>query len=231
MGNKRLIIAIIIVILLIAGIIGGYFYLQNSTKQAQILQEESKKLAETDLTEEEIDMQIKTSGKYAIVEETMKNYLNDVRDTYLEIKDYCDDEAIAEILSPENIEADAEELTVVKQKVDEHASKLDEYKNKMNTLVEEDNIMQAIESKDLRNYYIDIYKNVMMNEATQANLTTAKTAADEAQEEAWQKIDGLEDVVEFLADNTKYWEVSEGRIQFTNVNKLTEYYSLLNKSM
>lgn len=230
MGNKKLIIAIIVVILLIVGIISGYFYLQNNTKQARVLQEEATKLAQTDITTEEIDMEIKTKGKYAVVEEAMKNYLNDARNTYLEIKNYCNDEEISKILSPENIEADETELSVVKQKVDEYANKLEECKNKINGISEEDIIMQVIEEKKLSNYYKEIYINVMLSDETQQNLLKAKELSEEAQEDAWVKIEGLEEVVEFLADNTKYWEINDGKIQFTNVNKLTKYYELLNAS-
>lgn len=228
MGNKRLIVAIIIVILLIVALIGGYLYLQNSTKQAKILQEEATQLAQLDITKEDINMQTKTTGKYAIVEETVKNYINDVKNMYNEMNNYCNDEAISQILSAENIQADDEELTVVEQKVNEYASKLEEYRTKAETITDENTIMQKINEKNLSDYYVEIYRSIMLNEAVQANLSSTKTLIEEAQEEAWAKIEGLEEVVEFLVENTRYWDIEDGKIQFTNVNKLTQYYQLLN---
>ena len=34
---------------------------------------------------------------------------------------------------------------------------------------------------------------------------------------------------QFLKENEKYWTIKEDKIQFNNVNKMTEYYGLLNK--
>lgn len=229
MGNKRLIFAIIIVILLIAGLIGGYLYLQNSREQASILQEELTNIVEMNLSENDIDMTIKTTGKYGVVEETIKNYLNDVKNTYNSVENYCNDDELSQILSTENIEADDENLSVVKQKVEEYSTKLDEYKEEINLIDDESNITKAIENKNLSDYYDNIYKNVMLSDAMKQNLESIKTKAEEAQEEAWTKLDGLNNTVDFLEENTKYWEISDGKIQFTNVNKLAEYYNLLNE--
>lgn len=231
MGNRKLIIAIIVVVLLIAALIGGYLYLRNSTEQASILQEEATTIAESDLTTDEINMEIKTQGNYAVVEETMKNYLNDVRNTYLEIQRYANNEIVSEVLSAENIQADAIDLTVVEQKADEYASKLEEYQSKIQTIDKESSIMSLIEEKELSDYYIDIYENIMLSDAVKLNLANIKSDAESTLEEAWEKIDALDEVIEFLKDNTRYWDIEDGKIQFTNVNKLTEYYSLLNGAM
>lgn len=231
MGNKKLVIAIIVVIILIAGLIGGYFYLQKSTEQAKVLQEEATKLSQTDLKKEEIDMEIKSTGKYAIVEETMKNYLNDIRNLYLELENTCNDDAVSQIISAENIEADPEELTVVKEKIEEYSQQIDDNQSKLDSALNEENIMNAIEEKNLRNYYNDIYENVMLDERTQENLKSVKESIKDDQDEIWAKIDALNEVADFLVENTRYWEISDGKIQFTNVNKLTEYYELLNGTM
>ena len=230
MGNKKLIIAIIVVVLLIAGIVGGYLYLQNGSKQAEILQEEAKKIAETDILKDEIDMQIKAGGQYGKVEETVKNYLNDVRNTYLEVKSYCNDEEISKILSAENIKQDSKELSVVNEKIDNLSQKLEDIKAKTEKIADENNILDAIKEKNLKSNYVDVYKNIMLNETIQAKLTQAKQEIEQEIEQAWKKIENLEQTVNFLKDNAKYWNLNGDKIQFTNVNKLAEYYELLNNN-
>lgn len=228
MGNKKLIIAIIIVLLLIGALVGSFLYMRNNSLQAAKLQEEMKKLAESDFLNEEIDMAIKTKGDYGKVEEAVKEYLSDVKNTYNGLKDFGSNTEISTILSAENISADPDGLTVVQQKVDEYKQKLNELKTKSTTIASEDAILEAIEDKEVKDNYIDVYKSIMLSEAVEAQLKSAQQKAEAELETAEEKLAGLEKVVEFLKVNSKYWDVDEGRLQFTNVNKLGEYYQLLN---
>lgn len=225
---KKYIIAIIIVLLLIGALVGGFLYMRNNSLQAAKLQEEMKNLAESDFLNEEIDMTIKTKGDYGKVEEAVKEYLSDVKNTYNGLKDFGSNTEISTILSAENISADPDGLTVVQQKVDEYKQKLNELKTKTATIASEDAILEAIEDKEVKDNYIDVYKSIMLSEAVEAQLKSAQQKAEAELETAEEKLAGLEKVVEFLKVNSKYWDVDEGRLQFTNVNKLGEYYQLLN---
>lgn len=228
MGTKRLIFAIIVVILLIGGLIGGYYYLQNSSSQAAVLQKEMEELIKLDMLNDEIDTKSKAFGNYGKVEESVKSYLVDVKNTYTSMKDFCNEEQIEQVLSAENINGDPVELLVVKQKIDGKKKELKDLINKTENLRDNDQIMKTIKEKNLKDYYLDIYKNIMENEAMQANLEAAENKIKDEQEEAEQRLEGLEDAAEFLQKNNKYWEVNDGKIQFTNTNKLAEYLEVLN---
>lgn len=228
MGTKRLIFAIIVVILLIGGVIGGYYYLQNSSSQAAVLQEEMGEVVKLDIINDEIDTKPKAFGNYGKVEESVKQYLVDVKNTYTSMKDFCNEEQIEQVLSAENINGDPVELLVVKQKIDDKKKELKDLINKTENMRDNDQIMEAIKEKNLKDYYLDVYKNIMENEAMQANLKAVEDKTKDEQEEAEQRLEGLEDAAEFLQKNTKYWEVNDGKIQFTNTNKLAEYLEVLN---
>ena len=230
MGTKRLIFAIIVVILLIGGVIGGYYYLQNSSSQAAVLQEEMEALVKLDILNDEIDTKTKAFGNYWKVEEAVKQYLIEVKNTYTSMRDFCNEEQSSQVLSAENINGDPVELLVVKHKIEDKNQELKDLINKTENLRDNDQIMKTIKEKNLKDYYIDVYKNIMENEAMQANLELAEDKIKDEQEEAEQRLEGLEDAVDFLAKNTKYWEINEGRIQFTNTNKLAEYLEVLNGS-
>ena len=154
--------------------------------------------------------------------------MNDARKIYLDVTQFCNNEQVSQMLSAENIQADPEKLTVVEQKLDEYEKKLDDYLLQTDNISSEISIMEKIDEKNLSNYYKDIYKNVMLNEATQEKLEMVKTAVSSAQEVAEERLDEMRDVIDFLIENKKYWELGDGKIQFTNINKLTEYYQLLN---
>ena len=228
MGTKRLVFAIIVVILLIAGVIGGYYYILNGSRQATVLQEEMAKVIEKDLLDEEIDMQIKSLGNYGKVETAVKEYLNDVRNTFYSMQTFCNAEQVEQILSATNIEQDSEELSVVKTKVDEKKQELEDLINKTQNIRDNDTILKALEGKNIKENYIDVFKNIMQDEAVQTKLLAVEEKTKDEYEEAEQRLEGIEDAVEFLEKNTKYWEVNEGKIQFTNTNKLAEYLEVLN---
>ena len=228
MGTKRLIFAIIVVILLIGGLIGGYYYIQNSSSQAAVLQKEMESLLELNIINDEIDMKTKALGNYGKVEESVKTYLTDVKNTFTSMKDFCNDEQASQILSAENINGDPVELLVVKQKVDEKKDELKKLITKTENIRENDQMMEAIKEKNLKDYYVDIYKNIMENENMQANLQAAEEKIKDEQEEAEERMEALDNTVEFLKKNSNYWEINDGKIQFTNTNKLAEYLEVLN---
>ena len=43
------------------------------------------------------------------------------------------------------------------------------------------------------------------------------------------KVNQIDKISEFLKKNSDSWEIKDDKIQFTNLNRMTEYYSLLNK--
>ena len=45
----------------------------------------------------------------------------------------------------------------------------------------------------------------------------------------YEKINKIDKIKEFLEKNKDSWTISDDKIQFTNLNRMTEYYNLLNK--
>ena len=80
MENKRVVIAIIVMIILIVGIIGGaYFFSGFTNKQTKLLTDETNKILQADITTENIDLDIKTSKNYAVVEKAIKEYVSELK--------------------------------------------------------------------------------------------------------------------------------------------------------
>ena len=73
MENKKTIVGMIIIIILIIALIAVTILYNNfSETQLNLLTEESNKLIQQDLINEEIDKEIKTQKDYAVVEKTIK---------------------------------------------------------------------------------------------------------------------------------------------------------------
>ena len=73
MENKKKIIGMVLIIILIIALIAVTILYNNfSETQLNLLTEESNKLIQQDLINEEIDEEIKTQKDYAVVEKTIK---------------------------------------------------------------------------------------------------------------------------------------------------------------
>lgn len=230
MKNKKVLTAIIAVVVVVAVIaIGVFSYIaQNNAKQLKTLNEETEKLSKLDITKDSIDMEIKTTGKYAIVEETMKNYLNETKTVMSEIIELCNNSDLDQILSSDNISKDAPDFVESKEKLTTFKTQINEYIEKCDNLLNKENIENAINDKGVNDYYKQLYINSMLDEETNENLEKTREELKTSAEEVNKVIEGLEKVINFLVENKNDWTVSGGKIQFTNITKLREYYNILN---
>lgn len=88
MENKKVIVAIVIVVILIVGIVCGTFIFGNFNKeQTKLLTEESNKILQSDISKDNIDFDIKTQKNYAIVEKSIKEYVSELKNIYVEMEE------------------------------------------------------------------------------------------------------------------------------------------------
>lgn len=231
MKNKKVLIGVIIAVVVVAiALVGGYFYnQQNKTKQENVLNEEVEKLSKLDLTKDEIDMNIKTKGKYAIVEKTMKDYMKETQTVMTELIDLFNNSDLDKTLSSENLSKDAPEFAETKEKLTSLKTKLSEYSEKCDQLLTAENIENAINDKGVSTYYKKLYVNLMLDDETRESIEKERTELKNSIQEVNKAIEGLEKIVNFLTENKDEWTVTDGRIQFKSITKYKEYYQIVNE--
>lgn len=228
MENKKTIIGIIIVVILIVGIVvGSYIFNDFSTKQLNILTEETNQLLQTDIATQEINFEIKTEKKYAIVEKSMKEYLLKLQNIYKEVEEINTQINPNDIFSAQHIEdKNFEEIdTIIMDYKEKSKTSIEEYEK----LVKEENIVNYIEQKDLTNYYKDLYKTAMLSDVMKSQYNLLKDKIEKQKDKLTDRLISLEKVEKFLEDNDKSWTTKDDKIQFTNLNIMTQYYNLLNE--
>ena len=85
-NQKTKIILGVIAIIVIVAIVGIAGFINYHKKQVELLNQEAEKILNIQITnsdgsinkDAQIDMEIKTKGSYSVVEETLKQYLNEV---------------------------------------------------------------------------------------------------------------------------------------------------------
>lgn len=228
MENKKTIIGIIILVILIVGIVVvSYLHNEFSKEQLNILTEETNKLLQSNISTQEIDFQIKTEKKYAVVEKAIKEYLAKLQNIYKEVEEINTQINPNDIFSAQHIEdKNFEDIdTIINDYKEKSKTSIEEYEK----LVEEKNIVNYIEQKDLTNYYKDLYKTAMLSDVMKSQYDLLKEEIQNQKDKLTDKLSSLEKIEKFLEDNDKSWTTKDDKIQFTNLNIMTQYYNLLNE--
>ena len=231
MENKKTKIGIIILILLIVGlIVVSYFYNDFNTKQLALLTEEANKILEADLAQEDIDLQTKTENNYAKVENAIKEHILKLKNIYKEMEEMASGINPNLIFSAQNMQ---------EKNLDEIDNIINEYKEKSQSLIEnyeelvsEEKIAENINNVDIpirKEYYINLYNEVMLSEVMQNQYNELDEQIKNEKGRLYEKLNKLEKIKTFLESNEDFWEIENDKIQFTNLNKMTEYYNLLNQ--
>lgn len=231
MENKKLIIGIIIVVILIIGIaVSAISFGKFDKEQVKLLADETNKLLEADIVKDEIDLEIKTKKKYAIVEKSIKEYLSKLKNIYVATQEIENQINPNDIFSAQNIEG--KDFSKVNEIINDYKEKsennMDEYKE----LIKEENILNNINSKNIsgkKDYYVDLYKTVMLSDSMKQKFESLGSQIEKEKDKVTEKLNNIEKIEKFLKENDKYWEIKDGKIQFNSVSKITEYYNLLNK--
>ena len=231
MENKKTIIAIIIVLILIVGLVGiTSIFTDFSTKQTKLLTEESNKILKSDISKDNIDFDIKTEKNYAIVEKAIKEYISDLKNIYVEMEEMNTGINPNNIFSARNMQD--KDLKEIDEIINEYKEKSQNCISELEEMITEEKISENISKKDIspRNeYYTDLYNTVMLSNVMKNQYRSLEEKVKDGKSKLYDKLNKIDKIKKFLEENTDSWTIKEDKIQFTNLNKMTEYYNLLNQ--
>lgn len=78
-------------------------------------------------------------------------------------------------------------------------------------------------------YYTELYNTVMLSDVMKKQYNSLEEKVKDEKSELYDKINKIDKIKEFLEKNKDAWTIKDDKIQFTNLNRMTEYYNLLNK--
>ena len=205
MKNKKVIITMIIIIVLILALISGIFMYNNFQQQElRQLTEEANKLLQQDLINDEIDNEIKTKKNYAIVEKTIKEYLTNIKNTYLEIEQLNSTLDADEIFSASNVEN--KKFKNVDKLVEENKQKGKENLEKCKNLITEENIIEAIDSQKFssnKEYYIEVYKTIMLSDSMKKQYEKLEQKVEKSKDKLYNNLTIISNTKKYLENNSK----------------------------
>ena len=219
--STKIIIALLIVIALIGGLI-GYFVIRD-LKQEKILDDEMDKIASLDITKDEIDMEIKTTGDYAKIEKILKTYLSDYGKKAKTILEQSDDKSFSEVLNVVNLKKDAPEFINSEKTILAMNAVVKEI-DKLIEMTDEKYMMSLIEKEKLDDYYIDLFKKELFDESVIKDLEEAKSQLIVVKKKIENLANVYTEAIKLLKDSKGKWEVSNNQLYFYN-NELADKYN------
>lgn len=204
--------------------LGGVLLAMN-VRQVGVLQEEVSKILETSASGDALDMDIYSTGTYAVVEKTVKDYMNEYITNLREVTTFLDDEKFINMLTQENIQSDGPDFPQSKACLQEKKEMCDRDFARLKELATDENVDKTVREAGLESYYGKLCERYLRNLKENVMLTPEKF--DDAYAQAADKISQREQILDFLISHKGAWHCEEGKITFETEQLSQEYNSLV----
>lgn len=228
MSNKKKFFIIFLFILLDTFLLIGYLVIRDKTNLAD-LEKEVKEINKLDITKDNYNRRIKTSGNYALVERTIKNYLNDYSKGIQKVKNTMSDSKLTKILSFDNYTSDGFEFVESFKYLN---SEKESFNKEIDSLIEKSNkknIEKYINKKIKDNYYNNLCTELMITDERMKSLEETKKTLEEIKSKVNKVIDTSTEVLNLLKDNKDDCVLEDGQIKFKSKAVYDKYNELTNK--
>lgn len=217
---------LVVVAILILVACGGYFGYQKY--QEYLLSRETDKIGNLDILNDKVDTKIYTSGDYAIVEKTMKDYISDYGKVSQQVIALVDDDTLKNLLTVERIEQDGKEFNETLTYLNQKKTDIETVMNQMIAMTSDQEIMNAIKKTNVAVSYQNLYRKMMLDSDIAGALKQEQNDLIDTREKTIAFIDDYIKIFEFLKANDSSYMVSNGQILFQNESLYQQYQTLVN---
>lgn len=228
MNNKKKFFIIFLFIILDAFLLVGYLVIRDKTNLTNLNKEVSE-INKLDITKDRFDRRIKTSGNYALVERTIKNYLNDYSSGVQSVKNTMNDSKLTKILSFDNYSTDGFEFV---ESFKYMSSEKESFNKEIDNLIKMSDkkyIEKYIDKKIKDDYYNNLCSDLMITKDRVKNFDETKKTLEEIKIKVNKIIDTSTEVLNLLKDNKDDCILEDGQIKFKSKALFDRYNELVNK--
>jgi len=220
-GILILIIVICVLAVLVASAVGVYFFdKQNKINQEKILDD----VANSMYTSSNFDSETKTTGRFAIVENALKEYYTEYLNTSNDLVSIYSKNLLANSLTASNISSDDPEFTKTKENINKIKETETSTLAKYDELISDEYISSKASELNLSEYYSNLFiDKINQNLKVKEDVNTLKEIVSEY--DKW--LDDINNVLAFLNTNKDNWKISGNNVMFTNVKLVSQYNSLI----
>ena len=228
MSNKKKFFIIFLFILLDSFLLVGYLVIRDKTNLIN-LKKEVKEIDKLDITKDSYDRRIKTSGDYALVEKTIKNYLNDYSNGVQEVKSTMNDPKLTKILSYDNYSSDGFEFVESFKYLSDKKEKFNKEIDKLIKKSDKKYIEKYIDKKIKDNYYNNLCNELMITKKRTKSFEETKSTLEGIKTKVNKIIDTSSEILTLIKDNKDDCVLEDDQIKFKSKAVFDKYNELINK--
>lgn len=228
MSNKKKALLLFLFIIFDMFLLIGFLVIRDATN-LNLLKKEISSLYLLDPTVDNYNTKLRTTGDYRVVEKSIKEYLNEYSTCMKNILDVVQDKKIKNILSYSNYEKDGKKFKKSLKYIKNQKDKFNENYDKLNKLLDTDNIKNNILDVELDPYYVSLYEKLILSDEMIKEFEESKDILDKSYNSFSNVLNTSEDVLNFLVLYSDSWELEDGEIKFANNDLYTNYVNLVNK--
>lgn len=225
--KKKILIFIGVIVLIVVALVA--YTVVSDLKQEEVLKQEIVNVSNKDILTDNFEVEVKTTGDYAYVEEAVKQYYKDLSDSAKKINYYLNDEELTNILAPENLEKNRPDFDENKELLNEVRQNTTDALNKISDLCEEETIKNLLDKDKVDKYYIDLYEDLMYTDKDLKELQETKQEMDTLSKNLNLFLDKVEEMLTFLETNNNYWYIENNQIYLETEALVDEYNNLYNE--
>lgn len=206
----------------------SFLVIRDATMENE-LKNEMEYLSKLDITKDRYNKKTVTRGKYAVVEKSIKKYLDDYHLELQEVLKLINDKELTTILSYDNYSTDgpefAKSLEYLKTSKETFNKKVDDLINKFGDEEIKNNIYKSTKEE----YYVNLYDKLMFSSNMRSNYNSTIELLKSTKSRMNNVYDTSIEVLNFLVLYKDDWVVEDGEIKFKTQDLYNYYNELISK--
>ncbi len=228
MKDRKIFFFVFCFILLDIFLLLGFLFLRDATSENR-LRKEVESLSKLDITKDRYNTKIKSSGKYKVVEEAIKEYLDDYAVGLQEVSKVLSDSTLTKVLSYDNYASDGPEFTKSREYLNTTKEKFDKTIDELISKSDKETISNFIYDKTDDPELIKLYQELMLDDSILEELNSNKELLINTKVKVQNIIDTSLEVLNFLNTYSDSWVAEDGEIKFQNKELYNYYTNLIDK--
>lgn len=224
--GKKVFLLIGIIIVIIVAVFG--YLIVDDLKQEDILKQEIVNVSNKDLVTGNFEIEVKTKGDYAYIEEAIKNYYKKLSDNIKVLNNYLTNEDLMNVLSADNINRDGPSFTNSYKLLSDTKASSTNAMNEIVDLCKEETIKNLLDKKKVDDYSYELYLDLMYSKDDLADMKIISDDMQELSNNLNTFLDKVINILNFLERNASAWSIEEGQLYFTSTALVNEYNNLYN---
>lgn len=225
--NKK--ISFVIAFLFLDVLLCASLYFIMDATNINLLKKEISNISKLDMSIDRFNRKNKTTFKYKVVENTIKEFLNNYSNKMDSAYKLVSEEEFTKILSYDNYVKDGPNFEKSIKYITDSKIKFNNIINDMESDLEKKNIKKLIREKTDDKYYISLYEELVFSEELINQYDNNKELLKEIRIKYNDVYDTSLEVINFLITYKDSWTLEDGEIKFANNDLLNYYNSLIAK--